>query len=76
MKETGFPGVPGKGMMPDWYGGLLNDLAARVSGGQRRAIRAVNIEMLVTNWEIGSAILSRQNEEGWGRASSIACLRT
>lgn len=66
MKETGFPGVPGKGMMPDWYGGLLNDVAARVSGGQRRAIRAVNIEMLVTNWEIGSVILSRQNEEGWG----------
>lgn len=66
MNETGFPGTPGKGMMPGWYGGLLDDVAERIGAGSQRAIRAVNTELLTTYWEIGHAILGRQDEEGWG----------
>lgn len=66
MSNAEFPGVPGRGMMPDWYGGLLDDVSAQISTGHRRALRAVNTELLLSYWEIGSAILKRQSEEGWG----------
>ena len=66
MTETGFPGVPGGALMPEWYGGLLEDVAARVSAGNRQALRAVNTQMLATYWDIGRDILQRQNNEGWG----------
>lgn len=66
MSVAEFPRVPGRAMMPDWYGGLLDDVAGRVQTGSRRVARAVNTELLVTYWEIGNAISDRQSEEGWG----------
>ena len=66
MSETGFPGVLGRGVMPDWYGGLLDDVSARIGLGRQRAVHAANTELLTTYWEVGHAILQRQSAEGWG----------
>lgn len=66
MNDTGFMGVAGQGMMPNWYGGLLDDIAGRIHDGRQRAVRAVNAGLLETYWEVGNAILARQDAEGWG----------
>ncbi|QIM19543.1 DUF1016 domain-containing protein [Leucobacter coleopterorum] len=66
MSETGFPVVPGKGLMPNWYGGLLDEVSGRIQSGRQRAVHAVNSGLLLTYWEVGNAILERQSSEGWG----------
>lgn len=66
MTDAEFPGTPGRGMMPDWYGRLLDDVSAQVSTGHRRALRAANAELLTSYWEVGNAVLKRQSGEGWG----------
>ncbi len=52
--------------MPGWYPALLDSVAERVATGQRRAIRAVNSELIATYWAIGNDILDRQEREGYG----------
>jgi predicted nuclease of restriction endonuclease-like (RecB) superfamily len=52
--------------MPEWYSGLLRDVASRVEVGRGRAVRAVTRELVATYWDIGRAILDRQDGEGWG----------
>ena len=61
-----FPVAPTPGSVPGWYPELLASVAARVETGQRRAVAAANQEMLATYWAIGSDILARQDQEGWG----------
>lgn len=48
------------------YGDLLNELKARIRAAQVRASLAVNRELVVLYWQIGSEILARQEDEGWG----------
>jgi predicted nuclease of restriction endonuclease-like (RecB) superfamily len=48
------------------YAQLLDDLKARVRAAQLRAALAVNRELVLTYWQIGRAILERQEREGWG----------
>lgn len=52
--------------MPGWYPDLLASVTTRVEGGQRRAVAAVNQELVATYWAIGRDILDRQDDEGWG----------
>ncbi len=52
--------------MPDWYPQLLNDVAARIDTGRRRAVVAANTELVLTYWQVGNEILLRQRAEGWG----------
>lgn len=52
--------------MPGWYGDLFDSVAGRIDVGRRRAIAAVNSELVATYWAIGRDILDRQDEEGWG----------
>lgn len=61
-----FPAVPAGPSMPGWYPELLESVAERVSLDRRRAVSAVNQEVLATYWAVGSEILSRQQEQGWG----------
>lgn len=50
------------------YASLLGDIKARINGAQRRAVLAVNAELLRLYWAIGQLIDARQSEEGWGSA--------
>jgi predicted nuclease of restriction endonuclease-like (RecB) superfamily len=51
---------------PEGYTDWLGDLKAQIHAAQQRALQAVNLELVQLYWEIGSAILARQQKQGWG----------
>src|ERR1035441_4689136 len=52
--------------VPTGYGPLLAELKERVRAAQVKAALAVNRELIALYWDIGRAILLRQQAEGWG----------
>ena len=48
------------------YTALLGDLKERIRAARLRAAVAVNQELILLYWSIGSDILDRQATEGWG----------
>ncbi|WP_094275944.1 PDDEXK nuclease domain-containing protein [Rhodococcus sp. OK302] len=52
--------------LPDDYLQLLDRLKSQVRQARIRATRIVNTELLTLYWEIGHAIVERQQVEGWG----------
>ena len=52
--------------LPAGYPQLLDELKAAVAGARLRAHRVVNTELLALYWQLGHAILERQQAEGWG----------
>ncbi len=54
------------GLLPDDYRQFLEDLKDQVRHARIRASRVVNTELLLLYWDIGRAILDRQEAEGWG----------
>lgn len=48
------------------YTAFLRSLKERVRQAQIRAALAVNKELILLYWQIGSEILTRQQQEGWG----------
>lgn len=51
---------------PAGYAEWLFDLKSRIHSAQQRATLAVNRELVVLYWQIGSEILARQAQQGWG----------
>ena len=51
---------------PEGYADWLGDLKTRIHAAQQRALQAVNLELVQLYWEIGTAILARQQKQGWG----------
>lgn len=51
---------------PEGYDSFLQDLKERIQRAQVRAALAVNSALVLLYWEIGRAILRRQEEQGWG----------
>jgi predicted nuclease of restriction endonuclease-like (RecB) superfamily len=49
------------------YAALLASIKERIQSAQVRAAVAVNQELVLLYWGIGKEILSRQEEEGWGK---------
>jgi predicted nuclease of restriction endonuclease-like (RecB) superfamily len=49
------------------YAALLASIKERIQSAQMRAAVAVNQELVLLYWSIGKEILSRQQEEGWGK---------
>ena len=64
--DASFPVAPSAKSMPSWYPDLLASVSDRIATGRPQAIAAANREMLATYWAIGSDILARQQQEGWG----------
>ena len=54
--------------MPSGYAEFLTGLKERIRTAQVRAALAVNRELVALYWEIGRAVVERQQAEGWGRA--------
>src|ERR1017187_4172741 len=52
--------------VPTGYGPLLAELKERVRMAQVKAALAGNRELIALYWDIGRAILRRQQAEGWG----------
>jgi predicted nuclease of restriction endonuclease-like (RecB) superfamily len=52
--------------VPAGYGELLGDLKERIRAAQIRAALSVNRELVLLYWQIGQAILQRQEAHGWG----------
>lgn len=48
------------------YQSFLRDLRERIRGARVRAALAVNAELVMLYWQIGRAILDRQQRHGWG----------
>lgn len=56
----------GDDLVPDGYDALLADLKKRIGAARVRAALAVNRELIELYYQIGSDILARQAEAGWG----------
>lgn len=50
----------------DNYSAFLKDLKGQIRRAQIKVALAVNQEVIVLYWQIGKAILDRQQKEGWG----------
>lgn len=48
------------------YDELLDSIKRTLAAGQLRAARAANNVLVETYWQIGRAIVARQQEQGWG----------
>ena len=58
------------------YPELFADLKARIRSAQVRAALSVNRELVILYWQIGKAILVRQEEEGWGAGDRMPVSRS
>ena len=63
---AGFPASHPLAEMPADYGILLEDLKKRIAEERLRVTMAANSAMILLYWDIGRAILDRQEKEGWG----------
>ena len=52
--------------MPADYGRLLSDIKRRVAGERVHMVMAASTAMVLLYWDIGQAILARQQAGGWG----------
>jgi predicted nuclease of restriction endonuclease-like (RecB) superfamily len=53
-------------ILPSDYQSFLQGIKTRVQQAQLQAVVAVNKELILLYWQIGKAILTRQQREGWG----------
>jgi len=51
---------------PDSYDVFFSDLKKRINTARVKAALAVNKELILLYWQIGTQILAKQAEEGWG----------
>jgi predicted nuclease of restriction endonuclease-like (RecB) superfamily len=65
-EDAQFPAVAAAPSLPEWYPDLLASVTDRVTAGRRRAVIAVNHELVATYWAVGREILDRQDQQGWG----------
>jgi predicted nuclease of restriction endonuclease-like (RecB) superfamily len=60
------PHPPGAAELPADYPQLLDALKQRIRQERLRVVMAANAAMVLLYWDIGRAILDRQEQEGWG----------
>jgi len=64
--EASFPAVVAKNLLPSDYATVLQDLKERICSERLRVTLAANTVMVLLYWDIGHAILQRQQQQGWG----------
>jgi|LGVE01.1.fsa_nt_gb predicted nuclease of restriction endonuclease-like (RecB) superfamily len=55
-------------IVQDIYQSFLNDIKETILSAQYEALKAVNKELIALYWDLGSMIVERQEEEGWGKS--------
>jgi predicted nuclease of restriction endonuclease-like (RecB) superfamily len=64
--EVSFPVAPAKTGLPANYAALLASVKERIGAERLRVVLAANSALVLLYWEIGRAILAKQETEGWG----------
>ena len=64
--DASIPAPPGRGELPADYATLLGEIKERIRTERVRVVLAANEVMVLLYWDIGKAILARQEREGWG----------
>lgn len=52
--------------LPDDYLQFLQDLKSRIRSERIKTVLSANVTMVMLYWDIGQAILKKQDNEGWG----------
>jgi predicted nuclease of restriction endonuclease-like (RecB) superfamily len=63
---TGDDGRVSSPVVPEGYPEFLAGLKEQVTTARLRATRVVNTELIALYWDIGAAIMDRQDTQGWG----------
>lgn len=61
-----FPQAETLAVMPTWYHEFIADIKQKISAQIVRTRTNANADMILLYWQIGNAILQRQEVEGWG----------
>lgn len=64
--QARFPAAPPVSELPGDYGETLRELKAQIQKARLRTVLAANAAMIELYWRVGTVILARQAEEGWG----------
>jgi len=64
--EASFPVPVGKDDLPADYAVVLSEIKERIHSERLRVTLAANTAMVLLYWDIGKAILDRQEHQGWG----------
>ena len=65
-KGASFPAPVAKDELPAAYASLLSQVQERIRSERLRVVSAANEALVLLYWDIGQAILYRQDQEGWG----------
>ena len=65
-RDATFSVLIGKGVLPTNYKAMLDGLKDRIRSERLRVTLSANSAMVLLYWEIGSVILKRQHQQGWG----------
>lgn len=65
-KDVMFPIASGTSEMPVGYASFLSVLKKRIKEERLRVVMASNAALVNLYWDIGSGILKKQKEKGWG----------
>ena len=61
-----FPAPPSIGKLPDSYTAAFAEIKERIREERLRVVLAANAALVLLYWDVGRAILERQEREGWG----------
>ncbi len=66
LKEVVFPVGDTKLNLPDGYRSFIKEIKQQIINTRLQTVIAANTTMIILYWQIGNAILQRQQNEGWG----------
>ena len=61
-----FPVAESRQCMPDWYGGMLDQIKNFITNERKRVLWEANVMMTMMYYHIGKTILQQSDSEGWG----------
>lgn len=53
---------------PSDYHDFVKEIKEKIYEAQYKALKAVNVELITLNWDIGKSIVMKQDEFGWGKS--------
>src|SRR3989339_944825 len=65
-KDVILPVPVPEGHMPQSYPVFLDHLKRRIQEERLKAVLSANAALVLMYWDIGSSILQKQQDEGWG----------
>lgn len=68
MSKSNRPARSRKSALPSGYAAVLSEVTRMIGDSRRRALAAVNRELVRLYWEIGRVIVAQQEKAAWGEA--------